>query len=110
MVEKVDAPRDLSALVVERVGALTETGDSWVPFQLVDPLGEVVTAVTDFLNELQAAGRAVTTQRSYGMALLRWFRFLWSVGVPWGGATRVEARDFSLAPSRYAKASPPTLM
>jgi site-specific recombinase XerC len=28
------------------------------------------------------------------MDLLRWFRFLWTVGVPWRQATRVEARDF----------------
>lgn len=35
------------------------------------------------------------TQRSYGLALLRWFRFLWATGVAWDQATRVEARDFS---------------
>jgi integrase len=29
------------------------------------------------------------------MDLLRWFRFLWAVGVPWRQATRIEARDFS---------------
>jgi len=29
------------------------------------------------------------------MDLLRWFRFLWAVEVPWDQATRVEARDFS---------------
>jgi integrase len=28
------------------------------------------------------------------MDLLRWFRFLWTVGVVWDQATRVEARDF----------------
>jgi integrase len=28
------------------------------------------------------------------MDLLRWFRFLWAVEVPWDQATRVEARDF----------------
>ena len=28
------------------------------------------------------------------MALLRWFRFLWAVGVGWDQATRAEARDF----------------
>jgi len=28
------------------------------------------------------------------MDLLRWFRFLWAVGVPWDEATQVEARDF----------------
>jgi hypothetical protein len=28
------------------------------------------------------------------MDLLRWFRFLWAIGVPWNQATRAEARDF----------------
>jgi len=28
------------------------------------------------------------------MDLLRWFRFLWAVDVPWDQATRAEARDF----------------
>ena len=28
------------------------------------------------------------------MDLLRWFRFLWAVQVPWDRATRAEARDF----------------
>ena len=28
------------------------------------------------------------------MDLLRWFRFIWAVGVPWDQATRAEARDF----------------
>lgn len=53
-----------------------------------------VGAVAAFLAELQACGRPATTQRSYGMALLRWFRFLWTVDVVWDQATRVEARDF----------------
>ncbi len=47
-----------------------------------------------FLRDLQAAGRTVATQRSYGMDLLRWFRFCWATGVPWDQATRSEARDF----------------
>jgi site-specific recombinase XerD len=51
--------------------------------------------VSEYLNDLQAAGRAASTQRSYGMDLLRWFRFLWAIEVPWDQATRVEARDFS---------------
>ena len=48
-----------------------------------------------FLAELQAAGRSEATQRSYGNDLLRWFRFLWAVGLPWDQATRAEARDYS---------------
>lgn len=48
-----------------------------------------------YLSDLQAIGRPATTQRSYGMDLLRWFRFLWAIDVPWDQATRTEARDFS---------------
>jgi len=95
MAEQNDLPRDLGALVVPLTGALIETGDPWEPYRLVDPAGCRVAAVADFLRELQAAGRPAATQRSYGMALLRWFRFLWAVQVPWDQATRVEARDFS---------------
>ena len=41
------------------------------------------------------AGKPETTIRSYGMDLLRWFRFLWAIDVPWQRVSRVEARDFS---------------
>jgi hypothetical protein len=61
------------------VGSLQETGSPWEPYQLVDPGGGVVGPVAAFLKDVQAAGRAAATQRSYGMDLLRWFRFLWAV-------------------------------
>jgi len=86
--------RDLVALVVDSVGAVVETEVIWEPYRLVDPGGGVVASVTAFLHELQAAGRSPSTQRSYALDLLRWFRFLWAVDVPWGQATRCEARDF----------------
>lgn len=69
-------------------------GDPFEPYRLVDPDGAVVAGVGGYLRELGACGRPATTQRSYGMDLLRWFRFLWAVGVRWDRATRVEARDF----------------
>jgi hypothetical protein len=50
--------------------------------------------VSEFLRDLRAAGRPATTQRSYALALLRWFRFTWAVDVLWNQATRTEARDF----------------
>jgi integrase len=50
--------------------------------------------VAEFLRELRACGRSEGTQRSYGMALLRWFRFLWAIEVDWDQATPAEARDF----------------
>src|SRR6266498_1686546 len=43
---------------------------------------------------LAAVGRPETTLRTYSIALLRWFRFLWAAGVAWDQATRAEARDF----------------
>jgi integrase len=86
--------RDLVALVVAKIGSVQETGNLWEPYHLSDPAGIAVAAVTAFLNELQASGRSAATQRSYAMDLLRWFRFLWAVGVLWSQATRVEARDF----------------
>jgi integrase len=94
MVGDEDIRRDLAALDVPRVGALRETGDPWAPYQLLDGEGVVVHPVAEYLKEMQAVGRPPTTQRSYGMDLLRWFRFCWAVDVCWSRATRVEARDF----------------
>ena len=86
--------RDLAVLVVAQRGALEALEDPFEPYRLLDPAGRPVTAVAAFLSDLQACGRATTTQRSYAMALLRWFRFLWAIEVPWDQATRPEARDF----------------
>ncbi len=91
--EQADS-RDLAALVVPQVGQLVLTDDSFEPYRLVDPGGVVVDAVGVFFGELQAQGRSVATLRSYGMDLLRWFRFLWALEVPWDKASRIEARDF----------------
>jgi len=85
---------DLATMVVPPVGRLVATEDAWQPYRLLDPDGVAVEAVAAFLRDLQAAGRSPATLRSYGMDLLRWFRFLWAAGVAWERATRAEARDF----------------
>jgi integrase len=89
------ASGDRAGVVVRLVGRLTATGDEWEPYRLVDPGGAAVGAVSEWLADLQAAGRQAATLRSYGLDLLRWFRFLWAVGVPWERATPTEARDFA---------------
>ena len=81
-------------MVVPQVGRLVATDDPWEPYRLLDSDGLVVVPVSAWFRDLQAAGRSALTARSYGMDLLRWFRFLWAVGVSWDRATRVEARDF----------------
>lgn len=86
--------RDLAGLRVPAVGAVAATGSRWEPYRLVDPAGASVEPVAAFFADLLAAGRSEATVRSYGMDLLRWFRFLWSLEVLWDRATRIEARDF----------------
>jgi site-specific recombinase XerD len=95
MIEEGRPFRDLAALVVPLVGGLVETGDRYEPYRLVDVNGMAVEPVTVFFRDLLAAGRAESTVRSYGMDLLRWFRFVWAAGVTWDRAARAEARDFS---------------
>ena len=81
-------------LEVAAVGSLSATGSKWEPYRLLDRQGREVGAVAAFFSDLLAAGRSQATVRSYGMDLLRWFRFLWAVEVAWDRATRSEARDF----------------
>ena len=81
-------------MVVPQRGSLEATGDLFAPFRLVDAAGTVVGAAAAFFAELSACGRPASTHRSYGMDLLRWFRFVWAVEIGWDVATRTEARDF----------------
>ncbi len=89
-----DTQRDLARLVVPGCGSLEAVGDLFEPYRLLDAGGAVVASAAVFFAELAACGRPASTQRSYGMDLLRWFRFLWAVEVGWDQATGVEARDF----------------
>ncbi|MFJ8112485.1 hypothetical protein [Streptomyces sp. NPDC096132] len=96
MVDPTGPGRDLASFVLPEIGRLVETGDPWKPYVLVDPAGTAVEPVAAYVAELHAASKPPTTIRSYGMDLLRWYRFLWALDVPWNQATRIEARDFSL--------------
>lgn len=89
-----ESSRDLVAVVMPQVGHLAETVDVCEPYRLVDGDGVVVEAVTEYFRDLRAAGRSTATLRSYGLDLLRWFRFLWAIDVSWNRVTRIEARDF----------------
>jgi integrase len=93
--DTVREPGDLAGIVVAQVGKVVATGDEWEPYRLLDSDGVPLPAVAAWLAELQAAGRSPATLRSYAMDLLRWFRFLWAIGVDWDRAGRSEARDFS---------------
>ncbi|MFL4473041.1 site-specific integrase [Paeniglutamicibacter sp. MACA_103] len=89
-----NVPRVLARLEVPPSGALVATGEPFEPFRLVDATGESIGPAAAYFAELLACGRSAKTLRSYGMDLLRWFRFLAALEVEWDQATRVEGRDF----------------
>jgi integrase len=89
------ATRDVRGLVLPSVGAVVQV--EGVPgTALLDASGVPVAEVHDFFASMLASGASVSSLRSYGLALLRWWRFLAAVDVPWQRASRVEARDFVL--------------
>jgi integrase len=85
--------RDVTRLVVPKVGAVV--GVDGVVL-LLDAAGEPVTEASEFFASMLASGASRGSVRSYALALLRWWRLLAAVNVPWAAATRVEARDFVL--------------
>jgi site-specific recombinase XerD len=94
MVDWEEPAVDLTGLVVPLAGQLVATGDRWEPYRLLDSRGIPVEAARAYFGHLQAAGRSELTIRSYGLDLLRWFRFVWAAGVAWDQVTRAEAREF----------------
>jgi len=95
MASEQEAVRDLATIVVPQVGRLVETADPWEPYRIIAADGTTLEPVSAWFADLLAAGRSSATLRSYGMDLLRWFRFLAALEVPWDRASRTEARDFS---------------
>lgn len=94
MINEERSGSDMARVFVPLAGSLKATGDPWQPYRLLDPCGRAVEPVAEYLRDLQAADRAEATLRSYGMDLLRWFRFLWAIELHWDRATRREAADF----------------
>ncbi len=85
----------MKRLAVPVVGAVVAIDE--VPGTAVlDASGRPVVVVADFFRGMLASGASVSSLRSYGLALLRWWRFLAAVEVPWDRAGRVEAQDFVL--------------
>ncbi|WP_345553928.1 tyrosine-type recombinase/integrase [Streptomyces lannensis] len=63
---------------------------------MLDGTGLPIAPVSEFLRELVACGNTAASCRSYAYDLLRWFRFLAAVEVPWNRVQRTEVRDFVL--------------
>ncbi|WP_406136830.1 tyrosine-type recombinase/integrase [Streptomyces sp. NBC_01089] len=88
--------RQVSGLVVTRVGGVEATTAATLPWVVLDGAGRPITPASEFLRELLACGDTPASCRSYAFDLLRWFRFLAAVDVEWSRAKRVDVRDFVL--------------
>ncbi len=90
------AVRDVNLLVVPAVGRVVACAGRSAPFLVTDAAGVEVPEVSEYLRHVAAGDFSVASVRSYAMALLRWLRFLYAVGVVWDRADLAEARDFVL--------------
>ncbi|MBU5943272.1 hypothetical protein [Streptomyces sp. PAM3C] len=88
--------REVSGLVVTRVGSVEASTAATLPWVVLDGTGRPITPASEFLRELLAYGNTMASCRSYAFDLLRWFRFLAAVDVEWNRAKRVDVRDFVL--------------
>jgi site-specific recombinase XerD len=89
------ATRDVTRLVIPSIGRVAHVEES-PGTVVIDASGAPVVEVGDFFATMLASGGSASSLRSYGLALLRWWRFLAAIDVPWQRATRVDARDFVL--------------
>lgn len=96
MAELPDGMRRVEDLRLPRVGCVTRGAGGVGSWELHDASGNVVPEVNGFLRELRATGATDSTMRSYTHDLLRWWRFLAAVDVPWAQASRTEVRDLVL--------------
>src|SRR5262245_26622177 len=76
--------------VLPRIGAVVELPGRYPGHTVVDGDGGPVQPVTAFLRDLALGDSSPLTSRSYAYDLLRWFRLLWLLVVPWENATEAE--------------------
>lgn len=94
--QNAELARDVGSLTVARLGRVLPTENRSLPWIVADAAGVPVSVISAYLRELLANGCSASSCRSYAYDLLRWFRFLAAVGVPWNRAERAEVRDFVL--------------
>lgn len=89
-------PRNISTIHLARLGSVREAPDHPAGFLVVDAAGASIAPINAYLRQVYANGNRTATTRSYGHAMLRWWRFLTAIEVPWDRATATEFIDFVL--------------
>ncbi|OII25846.1 tyrosine-type recombinase/integrase [Curtobacterium sp. MCBA15_013] len=88
--------RDVRTIVLPIVGKAKRDAADVLGVVFTDASGSRVPAVELFFRNLIANGASTRTPYSYAQDLLRWWRFLHAVGIPWNRASRTEVDDFVL--------------
>ncbi|MBT2523478.1 hypothetical protein [Arthrobacter sp. ISL-28] len=73
-----------------RIGAVRQNATGLLPYAVVDEAEREIGVFSVFLSDLVLTDMSPLTVRSYGNDLLRWWRVLQLIGVPWDEAGRVE--------------------
>ena len=90
-----DIRTDLGAIQLPRWGRVSMV-QGVVPWLVLDDAGEPVGPIRTFLIDFVARDNRTGSVRSYAFDLLRWWRWLRVVDVPWAQATSAEVRDLVL--------------
>jgi integrase/recombinase XerD len=88
----VESERDLGSIRLPRWGRVVAV-EGVVPWQVVDPDGQVIESIQRFLRDFVARGNRIGSVRSYAYVLLRWWRWLVAIGVDWDKATSAEVNE-----------------
>ena len=75
---------------VPRTGEVVAGPSYLLPFCVADETGEEIEPVSRYLRDRMLGGVSPLTCRSYAHDLLRWFRLLWALEIPWEKATEAE--------------------
>jgi hypothetical protein len=72
------------------IGVVRKNAEGLLPYVVVDESGREIEAFSVFLRDLVLTDMSPLTVRSYGNDLLRWWRVLQLLGIPWDQANRAE--------------------
>lgn len=75
---------------IPRIGLVAASGWKHPPYIVLDGCGRALEPVGQYLRDLALGDKAADTCKSYGHDLLRWFRLLWMLEVPWDRASEAE--------------------
>ncbi len=73
-----------------RIGAVRRNAAGLLPYVVVDDMEREIEVFSAFLGDLVLTDMSALTVRSYGNDLLRWWRVLQLLGLPWDQVDRLE--------------------